>query len=134
MLEQANSSIVVQNIFLRSVECFPSIVLAKDLVPTEESRHYVMFTTLTLLFKALLDCFVKLSAFDHLFHSIFWSVRGTHVSVMRNISINWVSDLINVRVRSLNLQVVSEVKMRVKKYRAVCLVDFPFDNRWIRPG
>ena len=53
---------------------------------------------------------------------------------MRNISVNWVSDLINIRVRSLNFQVVSEVKMRVKKYLAICLFDFVFDNDWIWTG
>ena len=53
---------------------------------------------------------------------------------MRNISVNWVSDLIKICVRSLNFQVVSEVKMCVKKYRAICLFDFVFDNHWIRPG
>ena len=53
---------------------------------------------------------------------------------MRNISVNWVSDLIDVRVRSLNFQVVSEVKVCVKKYRAICLFDSAFDNHWKRPG
>ena len=53
---------------------------------------------------------------------------------MRNVSVNWVSDLIDVRVRSLNFQVVSEVKVRVKKHRAIRLFDFVFNNHWIRPG
>ena len=53
---------------------------------------------------------------------------------MRNISVNWVSDLINICVSSLNFQVVSEVKMSVKKYRAIYVFDSAFDNTWIRPG
>ena len=53
---------------------------------------------------------------------------------MRNISVNWVSDLINICVRSLNFQVVSEVKVRVKKYGAICLIDSAFDNHRIRFG
>ena len=53
---------------------------------------------------------------------------------MRNISVNWVSDLINICVSSLNFQVVSEVKMSVEKYRAIYLFDSAFDNTWVRPG
>ena len=49
---------------------------------------------------------------------------------MRNISVNWVSDLIDVRMRSLNFQVVSEVKVCVKKHRAICLFDILFNNHW----
>lgn len=134
MLQQTNSCIVVQNILLCSFESFLSIALAKGLRSTEESRYHVVFTTLTLLLKALLDCFVKLSANNHLLYSLFWSVRGTHISVMRNISVNWVSDLINICVRSLNFQVVSEVKMSVEKYRPIYLCDSAFDNHWKWPG
>jgi len=53
---------------------------------------------------------------------------------MRNISVDWMSDLINICVRSLNFQVVPEVKVRVKKYRPICLFDPTFDNHWIRLG
>ena len=53
---------------------------------------------------------------------------------MRNISVNRVSDLINICVSSLNFQVVSGVNMSVKKYRAISLFDFALDNHWIRCG
>ena len=52
---------------------------------------------------------------------------------MRNVSVNWVSDLINICVRSPNSQVVSEVKMCVKKYRAIPrLFDSLLNNHWKR--
>ena len=53
---------------------------------------------------------------------------------MRNISVNSMSDLINICVRSLNFQVVSEVKMSVEKYRPIYLCDSAFDNHWKWPG
>ena len=37
-------------------------------------------------------------------------------------------------MRSLNFQVVSEVKMRIKKHRTIRLSDFVFNNHWVRLG
>ena len=115
MFQQTNSCIVVQNIFLGSFKSFLSIVLAKVLGPTEKSESLRYVYNPDLASQSIVRLCRKThrcqSSASLAFWVCLWYAYKRNVKYIYQLQ---VSDLINIRVRSLNFRVVSEVKMCIK--------------------
>ena len=133
MLQQSHNCIVLKNIFFGSFKSIPSIVLTKFLRTAKETRHQIFLTSLAFSLEAVLDCLVQLSISNHLVYSPRRSMPCiVHVRVMRYISGNWLSNLIDVRMSPLNFQVIAEIKVCVVKDVITNGTGCSLNDHWVR--